>query len=504
MATFATLGDSTSGGDAGFDPCAIAMYGSLEVVDLALAGDLERDGLPELLVLGYPPASAALVAQAIALDQAQPEPGPNGGVLAERVVQEVRFGPGFVSPNETRVAGLGDIDGDGFVDLGVAAFVEDPAGERVRTFVLFGEAVPAATRELRVDGGDGRVWVIEAPLAELAFDEVDQWERILLGRIDDMTGDGRDELHVHPANGRMSWVVFGTGAPNSTLVLDDLAAKGAGFRIIQPGDPTLRAPLFALPTSVPHLDQDEYGDLVVSHFRAVEDHASTSGDAVGRFGGPYQPDLDLNDLDGQDWTVHVGPSRSYVFSIGPIPEDRDDQPTELWLAGPQVGAFPFRDAGCQADVGPPSMFRLVANPTTQGRLEELVQSGDAVPALLTDCPLGNRLASGSDWNGDGTPDLAIASVEAGFSWFDGRDLGVDRLPLSLSSRNWEARFCVGTDGVERVAAYGAHATILGTPDLDGDGLGEVVVAMIRYPSHGNPSARIAVFPGRLDGADAVH
>ncbi|MBX7084657.1 MAG: hypothetical protein K1X88_35965, partial [Nannocystaceae bacterium] len=39
MATFATLGDSTSGGDAGFDPCAIAMYGSLEVVDLALAGD---------------------------------------------------------------------------------------------------------------------------------------------------------------------------------------------------------------------------------------------------------------------------------------------------------------------------------------------------------------------------------------------------------------------------------------------------------------------------------
>ena len=445
MATFATLGDSTSGGDAGFDPCAIAMYGSLEVVDLALAGDLERDGLPELLVLGYPPASAALVAQAIALDQAQPEPGPNGGVLAERVVQEVRFGPGFVSPNETRVAGLGDIDGDGFVDLGVAAFVEDPAGERVRTFVLFGEAVPAATRELRVDGGDGRVWVIEAPLAELAFDE--EWDRISLGRIDDMTGDGRDEMHVHPADGRISWVVFGTSEATSTLVLGDLAADGTGFRIVQPGDPSLHVPMHPTPTSVPHLDADEYADLVIPHFRTFPAGPPTSGELVGRFGGPSQPDLDLNDLATQDWLLRVGPDRNYILSAAPIRSGDDGgQASELWLSGPIVTAFPFGKSGCQTDLGPPSMFRLIANPTMDGNLEELWHAGDAAPALLTDCPLGYRLATGFDWNGDGIADLGLTSVQGGFAWFDGRDLETERLPLSLSARFWEASYCAAPDG----------------------------------------------------------
>lgn len=499
MATFATVGSSTSAGDdGGFDPCAIAMYGSLEVIDLALAGDLERDGLPELLVLGYPAASATPVLQAIALDGPQPEPGPNGGMLVERVVQEVRFGPGFVSLAEMRVAGLGDIDGDGYVDLGVASFIDEPAGERVRTFVLFGEATPAPSRELRVDGGDGRIWLIDGPLAELAYED-DYSERIVIGRIDDMTGDGRDELHVHPAHGRISWVVFGTGEPSSPLQLGDLAADATGFRIIQPGDASVRLSLFALPTSVPRLDGDAYGDLVVSHYRAFPDSAPTSGDAVGRFGGPTQPDLDLNDLDGQDWTVRVASTPRYVFSIGVIPDDDGtDQTTQLWLAGPVPAAIDFEYDGCQSDIGPPSMFRLLDNPTMHGDLEDLWHSGAAVPAFVTDCPSGFRLAAPLDWNGDGLSDLALTSTSGGFAWFDGRDLGVDRLPLSLASRFWDVGYCTAPDGVLRRPATHEHYGIVGGPDLDGDGLDEIAVTMSRLTTNGNRSARVAVFAGQRD------
>ncbi len=499
MATFATVGSSTSAGDdGGFDPCAIAMYGSLEVIDLALAGDLERDGLPELLVLGYPAASATPVLQAIALDGPQPEPGPNGGMLVERVVQEVRFGPGFVSLAEMRVAGLGDIDGDGYVDLGVASFIDEPAGERVRTFVLFGEATPAPSRELRVDGGDGRIWLIDGPLAELAYED-GYLQRIMLGRIDDMTGDGRDELHVHPAHGRISWVVFGAGEPSSPLQLGDLAADATGFRIIQPGDASVRLPLFALPTSVPRLDGDAYGDLVVSHYRAFPDSAPTSGDAVGRFGGPTQPDLDLNDLDGQDWTVRVASTPRYVFSIGVIPDDDGtDQTTQLWLAGPVPAAIDFEEDGCQSDIGPPSMFRLLDNPTMHGDLEDLWQVGDAVPAFLTDCTSGVRVASQFDWNGDGMADLATTATTGGFIWFDGRDLRNDRLPLSLSSRFWGLRGCRAPDGIEREPAAAQVSALIATPDANSDGLDEIVAIMAHEASEGDRSPRIAVFPGRPD------
>ncbi|MBX7080153.1 MAG: hypothetical protein K1X88_13235 [Nannocystaceae bacterium] len=55
---------------------------------------------------------------------------------------------------------------------------------------------------------------------------------------------------------------------------------------------------------------------------------------------------------------------------------------------------------------------------------------------------------------------------------------------------------------DRLAATHHHWAILGAPDLHGDGFDDIVVTMARFPADGNPSARIAVFPGRLDGADA--
>ncbi|MEL7060292.1 MAG: FG-GAP-like repeat-containing protein, partial [Acidobacteriota bacterium] len=190
------------------------------------AGDVDGDGVPDVVVGG---------GQALVLS------GADGSVLLDA---------SGLLPFVDAVAGLGDIDGDGIGDIAIG---------------FSDAATPGAGRVQAVSGSDASVlWTVDGagPTDGLGS---------ALGRLDDLDGDGVDDLvagaqNAGPANGGEAFVISG--------------ADGTVLRTLRPTRPE-NASSFGLffASGTPDMTGDGVGEIYVGDLGAETEKGPATGTA---------------------------------------------------------------------------------------------------------------------------------------------------------------------------------------------------------------------------------
>lgn len=381
-------------------------------------GDINGDGYPDFIA-GAPEAEVAGSQPGlcrIQLGGPNSPPGPDLMLVGEADGDD--FGQA--------VAGIGDMNGDGFDDYAVGAPSFGP--NQGRTYVFFGGPVPDTTPDLVLTG----------------VQSSDRFGTCLSGG--DINGDGLGDLLIGATAGGLGGgsvsVVLGGFPPDNVVDFELLgSADGQYGSAIAVGD----------------VSGDGYGDIVVGDF-AGGDVLLDSGEVFVYFGGPYfdvladltieaQTSLEFlgysvsagGDVDGDGWgdllagasgfdgaSPNVG--AIYVYRGGPYLDDTPD----LVIVGDDPGGNLGRTVLGIADVDGDGSHDVVATAPfaldNAGRLE-VYFGGPALDGIRDAAyrgaepnnALGATLDRVGDIDGDGRDDIITG---APFDAFAGPDAGV--------------------------------------------------------------------------------
>ncbi len=220
------------------------------IAEATSVGDLDGDGLDEVLLWGYPNQPARIFAGRPAQDPTLTSTSP--GVLSVRA-------PGrFLSS----ISGVGDVDGDGLDDL--ATLTSGAAGrDRV-------DVVRSVAGRTALDIGAPDAVGFQITLRNGA-------QRI--GPAGDLNGDGRGDIVVQTSDRRMV-VVYGS---STTLPIAASALGQAGFEIAYPDDGSAYGPFFdAVAVPAGDVNRDGLDDLAIGARMFI--NGSTTGSVVVIYG----------------------------------------------------------------------------------------------------------------------------------------------------------------------------------------------------------------------------
>jgi hypothetical protein len=405
---------------------------------------------------------AAATAQVVPVDQ----------VLVQRLDGQ----PGHRIANA--VAAAGDVDGDGLGDLVIGAAFARPQCQAARpdAYVAFSRpGVPTGS----VGAGPG---------FSMRLAPCQQGTGLSVAGAGDVNGDGHADVIVGAPGFRRgtargaggAFVVFGS---SSTRPVDLGHLGSRGFRI--DGGPGDAAGRFV--AGVGDLNGDGRSDVAVGTDRGIE-RASGGGIAfVGVvFGSPSRRALDLHRLGPRGFRIRgYAQDDGFGTAIAGIGDLNRDGRDDLVVGAPRAPRGRSIAAG-GAFVVYGSRSRATVRTTGLGA------RGYTILGNTPDARLGASVGGAGDVNGDGVPDIVLGSPQAPTP---GR---------SASGRAWivfgtRARRSVdvGRLATNGIAVVGAPGDLLGSSlggagDVDGDGLGDVVIA-----APGVPTAPATGRPGRI-------
>lgn len=278
---------------------------------VASAGDINGDGLDDV-VIGSPYSDGSLGPQSSA-GTAYVIYGQAGGEPRSIDPRNLALGVGgFAIRGDGQrdylggwVAGIGDINGDGFDDFAVTARGATSAnlGTGGHTYVVFGNRDGFASLEgdATLDGRRG--FVIEAPPSLASFGA-------RVARAGDVNGDGFADTIVSNSRSGMSFVIFGhAGAFDAVVDLDDIGRGRGGFEIRQ-RDPDMAGYSIATAGDV---NGDGFDDLIIGAPQAdsVGNTLVNAGEAYVILGRPdWGAEISLA-------TIAAGNGGYVLFGIDP-------------------------------------------------------------------------------------------------------------------------------------------------------------------------------------------
>ncbi len=382
---------------------------------LVETGDLTGDGMEDLLVATLHGDGSTGGAYVV--------PGPVAGSasfddVAHRISSVLETG------GAGRSMGIGDLDGDGYADMGFGA----PYAQHNGMYVLFGPT----TGDRSLADAD----------VSLTIDRTNLWS----GHgsdVADVTGDGIADAVI--------------GAP-----YDDTGPHWSGTLFVERG-----------PIDDGDFDLYEDADATIAGYEANAE--------VGRFllAGPDVNGDGIGDIAvGAPWSAYAGPTTGGVFVVYGPPEIASMADADGWLPGPAPNAYAgvgFTLGDWNGD-GNADVAVWAQEPelggvyVVEGPVSGVQPLEDAETVITgTTDQFGTGLGSG-DLDGDGVEDLLVGDTFAGVP----ENAGVTYL-VSLPP--------TGTSVVEDIA----RATFLGTEngdasgqgigvgDLDADGRGDVLI-----------------------------
>jgi hypothetical protein len=468
----------TLGGTGAIDPFALgsdidgsngftvvgAAFGDRAGVNATLAGDLDRDGFDDL-VLGADSAetSAGVFAGRVYVifgGQAIPNPLDlaNPGTVRMLVVD----GPNHLA-RLGRVGYIGDVNADGFVDLGAAATNADPGGRTNAgaLYVIFGGSGICASGQCALgvaalDGSNGF-----ALNGATAGDQVS----FVVPRLGDFNGDGIDDIattatFADPDAGRVdagqAYVIYGHAAPWPAAVeLGSLGAAGVTFNGVTAGDGTGNTI-----AGLGDFDADGYRDLAIGAQSADPLGRTDAGKAYVLYGGPAYPAVyELGNLPNADGFVIVGSGAG--FSLGGRLHGAGD------VNGDGLGDLLTGDGDAPGRLNAGRKLILFGQPTRVATTIDagLIDGRDGF--YLNGATAGDFLdgqGTAGDLNADGYVDFALGATQRG--------TGAGLAYLAFGA---DFRRTVDSDGDTLSDAYElARGSNPNLADTDGDGIDDGV------------------------------
>jgi hypothetical protein len=358
------------------------------------------------------------------------------------------------------VALVGDVNGDGFDDVAVAAGRADGPGSNAgQVFVVFGgdEVFSGTVDGASLDGSNG--FVIEGDATD------DRWGTSVAG-VGDVNGDGIDDLALVGADDGEVLVLFGDslGFPASI----DVGALGAAEGVFLTGanfggeGPTLIA-------GGADINGDGFGDVIVGS------PGSNGGDGVVFvvFGASNLPGtFALNLLDGSNGFRLLGGSAATGLSVAGAGDFNGDGFDDVLVGAPNAGS----GGGAYVFYGRAGVF--AAGIVLDGFVPSsgvFLQGGGGV----TD--LGFAVAGAGDVNGDGLDDVVLGapSTDEVFVVY-GRPAGPSVVDVASG---------IGTS-VLRIAPDegGRFGAAVAAGDFDGDGQTDLLVGAPEADNAGGDAA----------------
>jgi len=372
------------------------------------------------------------------------------------------------------VAGAGDLNGDGHDDaLLVAAY--DQLGLAGEVYVVLGAPTP---------------WPVgvDAGLAPASYVQSGWGEPLRRGEgVGDVNGDGYDDFLVadyqNDENGQYAgkvWLVHGMAAgwaqntdvstlPDSFVGEDD--SDYAGYSV-----------------AGADLDDDGYSDLVIGAMQR-DANGSNAGEVYLLYGGPggWGTDVELDDADASFVGHSSGDKAGYAAAAG---GDLDGDGIDDLVIG-------ARDAdGGASDSG--AVYVLLGG-GGWGKGTDLGQEADgSLLGVDAEDGAGASVAVAPDVNGDGIDDLLIGAYTQDDG---GNDAGAAYLVLGRAG-GWQLDESLGNADawfVGEAAGDYAGLHVDGAGDVDGDGLGDLLVGAGWNDDGGSDAGKAYLLLGRATG-----
>ena len=424
----------------------------------AWAGDLDGDGVDDLVVgaiLHDAAGSNAGAAYVVA--------GPVSGTQDVGVAAMAKLTGEAAGDYAGRgVSGLGDVNDDGYDDLGVNSLNEDTGGtDAGAVYVLFGPVT-----------GDASLSTADAKFTGDAAADIFA-DFTFAG---DMDGDGFADMIV----GAQGWDGGGTGSGGAFLFYGPMSVDGgassAGVRLVGEGAGDGAGSSIGGGGDV---DGDGFTDILVGALN--DDTGGVDAGAVYLIHGPVTTTTDLSQADakmtGEEEDAQVGSAVS-VANAG----DTDGDGYDDIVIGAQYDNDVAELAGAAYIVlGPVSSgtFSLATADAKLLGVAERDRTGDSVDGL-------------GDVDGDGNSDVIIGSGYSDYSSAEGGMVYVVTGPFSGTSSLQTAYFSTWATG------DGDRARGYGVGDLDNDGLQDIGLgAMLNDDASANAGALYLFMAGSM-------
>ena len=413
------------------------------------------------------------------------------------------------------VSSAGDVNGDGYDDLIIGAYLADPNGDGSagETYVVYGGASAPGTGGMldlsALDGTNGFI-----------LNGIDAFDRSgrSVSSAGDVNGDGYDDLIIGARyadpNGDGSagetYLVYGGASAPGGGMLDLSALDGTNGFVLNGIDADDRSG--GSVSSAGDVNGDGYDDLIIGAYRADPNGASYAGETYVVYGGASAPGaggmLDLSALDGSNGFVLNGIdaynwSGWSVSSAGDVNGDGyDDLIIGAYRADPNGASYAgetYVVYGGASAPGAGGMLDLSALDGTNSFVLNGIDAGDFS---------GFSVSSAGDVNGDGYDDLIIGARYADpngnssgetYVVYGGASAPGAGGMLDLSALDGSNGFIL--NGIDADDQSGFSVSSAG--DVNGDGYDDLIIGANRADPNGNDSGETYVFFGGATGTEST-